>query len=200
MPGRARSGLIPCRAGRNRVAARSGPGDADPVIEIEALTPDDWVVWRELRLAALAEAPKAFGARLADWVDAPEERWRDRLGLPGWSNLILRLGGRPSGMASGAPSDEEGVVDLLSVWVAPAARGAGTADHLISAVEHWAAERGDSVFRLSVRPDNARAIGFYRRYGFADTGHPGNALPDGRHELIFQKAVERAAHERGGIG
>jgi hypothetical protein len=39
------------------------------VIELRFLTPDDWSVWRSLRLSALAESPGAFGSRLADWRD-----------------------------------------------------------------------------------------------------------------------------------
>lgn len=52
-----------------------------PVIELRVLTPDHWPAWRELRLAALAEAPYAFGSRLADWQGDRdrEQRWRDRL-------------------------------------------------------------------------------------------------------------------------
>ncbi len=39
------------------------------VVEVRVLTPDDWAMWRELRLAALADAPGAFGSRLSDWQD-----------------------------------------------------------------------------------------------------------------------------------
>ena len=37
------------------------------VIEMRVPVPDDWRTWRALRLAALAEAPTAFGSQLADW-------------------------------------------------------------------------------------------------------------------------------------
>lgn len=78
------------------------------VIELNVLTPDEWLQWRELRLRALAEAPYTFGARIEDWQDADEARWRQRLSLPGSYNLIARLNGRPVGMASGVPAEEAG--------------------------------------------------------------------------------------------
>ena len=69
------------------------------MIELRVLTPDDWRTWRRLRLAALAEAPYAFGSRLADWQGDGdrEERWRARLGIPGSFNVVAVLGGnRPA--------------------------------------------------------------------------------------------------------
>ncbi len=54
-------------------------------IELRTLSVNDW---RSVRLAALTDAPGAFGARLQEWVDAPDDRWRDRLSIPGAIDLL----------------------------------------------------------------------------------------------------------------
>ena len=75
------------------------------MIELQVLTPDDWRVWRQLRLAALAEAPHAFGSRLADWQGEGdrEERWRARLGIPGSFNVVAVLDGEPAAWPAACP-------------------------------------------------------------------------------------------------
>ena len=54
------------------------------MVELWVVTPEAWRTWRELRLAALAEAPYAFTSRLADWQGEGdrEDRWRERLEIP----------------------------------------------------------------------------------------------------------------------
>ncbi|WP_211246348.1 hypothetical protein [Amycolatopsis taiwanensis] len=86
------------------------------MVELRVLGPDDWRLWRELRLAALTEAPQAFEATLADWQGNGdrEERWRARLAIPGSHNVIALAGDRPLGMVSGVPIGE-GVVELISL-------------------------------------------------------------------------------------
>jgi hypothetical protein len=76
------------------------------MIELTVLTPDDWPLWRELRLRALTESPEAFGSRLADWqVEGDrEERWRGRLGIPASHDVVASLDGEPVGMVSGGPT------------------------------------------------------------------------------------------------
>jgi GNAT superfamily N-acetyltransferase len=112
------------------------------MIEVRALTAGEWRLWRELRLAALAEAPQAFGSTLADWQDAGEDRWRDRLGIPGAANFVAVLDGQPAGVASGVPGDAAGSAELISMWVSPQVRGHGVGDRLVGAVEQWASRRG----------------------------------------------------------
>jgi ribosomal protein S18 acetylase RimI-like enzyme len=162
------------------------------MIELQTLTPEDWQTWRELRLAALAEAPYAFGSKLADWQGEGDraERWRARLAIPGSHNVVAVRDGRPVGMVSGVPTGDPGVVELISMWVDPAARGRGVGDRLLAAVEQWARQVGAGTVRLAVVPDNEAAIGLYRRNGFAETGELGDLMPDGvRRERIMAKAL-----------
>lgn len=161
-------------------------------IELRVLTPHDWPVWRELRLAALAEAPHAFGSRLADWQGPNDlaERWRGRLELAGSYNLVAALDGRQAGMASGVPAHAPGVAEVISMWVHPAARGRGVGDRLLGEVERWARARGARTLRLAVAEGNRAATGLYLRHGYRQTGELGDLMPDGvQREKIMAKPL-----------
>ncbi|MFG3338524.1 GNAT family N-acetyltransferase [Glycomyces sp. NPDC048151] len=144
---------------------------------LRVLTEDDWRLWRELRLAALADAPDAFGSRLADWQNAAEEAWRSRLAMPGSRNLVAETDGRPAGMASGVPTGDPAARELIAMWVHPQARGRGVADALIDAVASWARTEGAEQLRLTVYEHNTAAALLYRRNGFTDIAPPGGAEP-----------------------
>lgn len=136
------------------------------MIEVRRIGEDDWRAWRELRLAALATDPDAFGSTLAEWTGPNdlETRWRGRLAGSPFSAL-LHLEGRPAGMvgAFGAGA----AIELVSLWVAPRARGRGVGEAAIAAVVGFAEDK-DVV--LSVRTANAPAIRLYGRCGFVDEG------------------------------
>jgi ribosomal protein S18 acetylase RimI-like enzyme len=173
------------------------------VIELRLLTPDDWPAWRTMRLTALAESPDAFGSRLADWLGEGdrENRWRGRLSISGSRNVMAVLDGQPAGMASGVPlspfphagpAHEPGAVELISLWVAPSARGHGVADALVEDIAAWAAGLRAPAVWLTVRENNAAAIALYRRRGFEDTGervtsedHAGAAV----EEMVFRRPL-----------
>ena len=128
---------------------------------------NEWEVWKSVRLAALSEAPYAFVSTLADWRDATEERWRERLRSVPY-NVLAAMDDVAVGMASGLP--EAGNVLLISMWVAPSARGLGASDRLIESVVEWARELGVPAVELDVVEDNLPAIALYRRSGFVNAG------------------------------
>lgn len=112
---------------------------------------------------------EAFGSRLEDWIDADEDRWRERLSIPGAIDLMAVDSGTggPIGMVTGtsaARHDED--ARLISMWVAPAARGRGVATSLIGAVVDWADASGAQRLTLSVRVENHSARRTYERNGF----------------------------------
>jgi ribosomal protein S18 acetylase RimI-like enzyme len=161
-------------------------------LEIRVLGPEDWTVWRELRLAALEDAPSAFGSRLADWQGEGdrEERWRSRLSIPGSHNVVAVRSGELVGMVSGVPGIRDGIIELISMWVKPGARGRGVGDHLIRAVERWALQTGAEVLQLAVMPANDQAIRLYLRNGFEATAELGDRTSDGaEREHVMSKTI-----------
>jgi ribosomal protein S18 acetylase RimI-like enzyme len=160
----------------------------DAAVEIVELSSDDWAVFRDLRLRALAEAPEAFGSRLADWADAPEERWRARLEAVEL-NLVARRGAQHLGMASGSLDGD--AVELTSMWVDPQVRGQGVAGALCAAVVGWAHDAGRTTY-LMVRSDNARAIAAYERAGFVDLGVPDDHDGPPENRMVHRPAGARS--------
>ncbi len=121
-------------------------------IETRELKPDDWPVWRKLRQSALAEAPQVFGSALADWTGAgdTEQRWLARLrDVP--VNLVIALDGEPAGMVSITAPDAGGTVEMISMWVAPEARGRGVGDKAVRQAITRAAQRFPELRHDAVR-------------------------------------------------
>ncbi|MDN5768889.1 MAG: hypothetical protein L0H96_22325 [Humibacillus sp.] len=58
---------------------------------LRVISPEDWAVFRALRLRALADSPNAFGVTLAEATANAELIWRDRAGGPGPGVLARTL-------------------------------------------------------------------------------------------------------------
>lgn len=152
---------------------------------------DDVDVVRELRLAALADAPDAFWATLDDEVDRPGTWWRERVvGDTRW--LVARRSGRPVGLCAVAPDHRERdhVVSLVSFWVAPDARGSGVGDALLTAALAAARADGVATVALDVGDHNAVAAAAYARHGFRPTGRTGRFLPPRDHITEHELTVD----------
>jgi GNAT superfamily N-acetyltransferase len=150
-------------------------------VQIRRAGPDEWATVRDLRLAALTDAPGAFAATLGQELARTGPEWRARISVWPWF-LAWRAGEpaglvatRPAHVAAGPPGPagtggQYREWHLLSMWVAPAARGTGLADRLISAVLDYARAGGAARVTLWVALGNSRARAVYLRMGFAPTG------------------------------
>ena len=157
-----------------------------PGLQLRRLSTDDWAAFAALRLAALTEAPDAFGSTLADWRDASEQRWRNRVAVAPL-NMVASLDGSDVGMLSGI-EEIPGNVEVISVWVAPAARGQGVGDAMLEALLAWADDRDAQRVVLTVTEHNAAAQRLYGRLGFVATGEVKQGR-DGVQELWMQRML-----------
>ncbi len=158
------------------------------MVTIRRVRADEWEALRDLRLNALRGAPEMFGSTSREAAQRPESSWRNaaRRGDTddAWITLVADDGGRLVGMASGLRHDD-GVVELIQMWVDPAARRRGLGSGLGSGIVSWAAGRAAPLVRLAVNPDGAEAIALYRALGFRDTGRREEDLFVGRPGLAM---------------
>ena len=134
------------------------------------LTADDWALMRDVRLAALAEAPYAFGSTHAREAAFTEEEWRGRINQRSVTFFarVDSAGSAPAGLAGVYVDD--GTANLVSLWVRPAARGLGVGKALVEAAASWARARDFGTLFLWVTESNTSARQLYDRCGFTATG------------------------------
>ena len=158
-------------------------------VRVRRVRPAEWALLRAVRLAALADAPAAFGSTTAREVAFGEAEWRRRAtsapNFIAWREDepvgLVTVIGRGSDGETGPPAEWE----LVSMWVSPDARGSGAADLLVSAVTEVVRAESAERLVLWVAEDNARARAFYLRAGFRPAGarqtyqrHDGSALEE----------------------
>jgi GNAT superfamily N-acetyltransferase len=139
-------------------------------IEVRRVGADGWQVLRDVRLAALLDAPEAFSSSYEREAGFGQEDWLDRI-TRGASFLAYTngAGSAPAGIAGGFVPDS-GIAELVSMWVAPGNRGSGIAGALVGAVVGWARAEGHDQLHLWVTEGNEPARILYERCGFTPTG------------------------------
>lgn len=130
---------------------------------------------RSIRLAALREAPSAFGSTFEAEVALTDADWADRArrGAEGVQTatffacdadevvgLVVALRDHPRSRD----------VELVSMWTAPSARRQGAARALVGAVIEWATATSATAVHLWVTRGNDPAQRLYTAMGFSETG------------------------------
>ena len=132
---------------------------------------DDWQALRDIRLEALRDAPTAFGSVYEREVLRGEAHWRDRIARGGtFLAFVPEVSAtEPAGLTGGYQEDPV-IVELVSMYVRPRARGRGVGEALVATVINWAGNRDATSVHLWVTETNAPARALYERCGFTLTG------------------------------
>ena len=141
---------------------------------IRRITADDAGALRRVRLAALADAPAAFGQTLAEVEALPLEHWAERAGGESHGDasatFFAERRGEVIGVAGGLRRTAARA-HLFGMWVAPEARRRGVGATLVRAVCDWAREQGCEEVELFVADGNDAARLLYESCGFSATAH-----------------------------
>lgn len=129
---------------------------------------DDWQAMREIRLEGLRDAPDAFGSTYARDAAFEPAEWHRRATRDGSFFAFIPELAEPAGLAGGY-EEEPGVVELISMFVRPRARGRGVGEALVDTVVAWAKDRGAILVHLWVTESNKPALRLYERCGFTVT-------------------------------
>lgn len=136
---------------------------------VRVVDADEWELARDVRLAALREAPYAFGSTYAREAPFTEQQWRGRFSSRSVTFFAeLPDGDEPAGIAG--IYEQDGIADVVSMWVRPSARGQGVGEALITAAADWANARDHDTLYLWVTETNPAARTLYERCGFIPTG------------------------------
>jgi ribosomal protein S18 acetylase RimI-like enzyme len=141
-------------------------------VTITPLTAEAWRDLKTLRIAALTDAPDAFGPLAADAEAESDAYWRERAANLAARNLeifIARRGGEGVGLVS-AHLSGEAVGSIGAMWVDPALRGVGLGRRLLERACESLIARGAKRLRLWVTDGNTRAMALYESEGFERTG------------------------------
>ncbi|MFF8637072.1 GNAT family N-acetyltransferase [Streptomyces pilosus] len=181
---------------------------------IRPVRADEWPAVKELRLTALRDpvADLAFLDTYEKAVDRPDSYWRERAanGAEGSGGARQFVAETEDGRWVGTVAvliEEAGTTDwagmpverrqghLVGVYVAPGHRGSGLTGALFDAALEWAWGRGVERVRLVVHAENARALGFYRKAGFVESGVT-VPLADKPEERELEMVVGRPGSDR----
>ena len=148
-----------------------------PKFTIRQLRPADAADYRTIRLAALQNAPEAFGSTYEMEAGQTMSGWEERLQTPG--AFAAFMDGKIVGMArfvqdaGSAKERHKGAV--YAMYVAPQARGQGIGSALLEALISHASGVVEQL-RLGVVDTNEAAIRLYQKHGFEIYGKELRAL------------------------
>jgi len=134
--------------------------------QITAAKADEAERLRNLRLAALKDAPYAFGAQYEVDKEKPISFWQQSIADTNW--FFVAINGEDIGLIGVEVAGEDRGSDcwIFGWWIAPNYRGRGVTALMLRKIDEFCLEKNWRKQGLGVWPENERAIAAYRKLGF----------------------------------
>jgi RimJ/RimL family protein N-acetyltransferase len=141
-------------------------------IKIEKASATEAERLKSLRLAALKDAPYAYGAVYEVDKDKPISFWQQALTGSNW--FFISIDGVDIGLIGVEKAAEDRGSDcwIFGWWIAHSFRGQGVAALMLNAIDKFCIENKWLKQGLGVWPENKRAIAAYLKLGFIAGGEP----------------------------
>jgi ribosomal protein S18 acetylase RimI-like enzyme len=144
-------------------------------VTVRRVQPTDGAVLRRVRLQALASDPASFGSTYEREAAFPDETWDERAANSAAgdeaSTLLAFAGDEPVGLVTAMRDGaNRRLFHIVSMWVAPEARRAGTGRRLLREVERWIGSCGGTRAHLSVTNEATAAMRLYESAGYEPDG------------------------------
>ena len=169
-------------------------------IQIVKLMPEEWQLYKQIRLEALLMEPQAFSSRYENTLKKPDSDWQEGLievqaGEKSWL-LFAKENDSIIGMIGAYRSEIADVVVIVAVYVKKDKRGKGVATALMKAILAEVGRKG--IFRkaqLTVNTDQLSAVALYRHFGFQIIKEKTGVMGNGNtySEYIMEKKLSHDA-------
>ncbi len=163
-------------------------------ITLRALTPEDWDIFRTMRICALKECPGVFLGKYEDAKNFPQEHWQET--LDGQGKQVFGLFDNQELIGITAvftwredPSGETGVMAMS--YIMPEYRGQGFSKLFYKARIEWAIHyRPFKKLAIGHREGNEPSRRAMLDHGFQYTGQDMIEWPDGVEDIEYNYELD----------
>lgn len=144
---------------------------------------------RSLRLAALKDAPYAYGAKYEVDKDKPISVWQESLEISNW--FFASINEEDIGLIGIEKAGIDRLSDcwIFGWWIAEQYRGKGIVKLMLDEIDKFCIENNWLHQGLGVWPENQRAVAAYQKLGFLSGGNliPSRSIPDQMYLPMYRR-------------
>ncbi len=148
---------------------------------------------RALRLAALKDAPYAYGAKYEVDKDKPISFWQESLEISNWFFASIDEGDIGLIGVEKAGTDRISDCWIFGWWIAQQYRGQGVVKLMLDELDKFCLRNNWLHQGLGVWPENQRAVAAYIKLGFVSGKEliPSRSIPDQMYLPMYRRLGQK---------